>query len=365
MRRAALCLFELNWLRPPHPTLRERPEGHPGEEGYRSRTLYLIDYSTSDYQAMKLSIEKHDRFNKLLLFIIAFAVAIGIRFWPGGYDALHFYLRSPFPGTTAPGWVYLLTYPLSRLGWPLSWQILTFLNVWSVGILAQMYQSNRPWWNVFLSLPFLWTIWLGQIEFFPIFGLIIFLLVYRKRLPFSFLGISWLALLTKPQVGLGILIYQVYWLLHQDRPLYILAEVLFGAISISIFSIILWPQWPKYWVDTLVEFRATWWNASIWPYGLLTLPFSLYIFPRVGPTARLRFIAAQTLLVSPYFALYHCTMLIALSNDWPTILLSWLPLLIGYGVPHQWMKWGWILPLWVWARELINVYMAWKLDTKK
>jgi len=290
------------------------------------------------------------------LFILALSISIATRFWPGGYDALHFYLRAPFPETTAPGWVYLVTYPASWLGWPLGWQIITFLNVWIIGTLALIFDKQR-WWVIFLAPPLWWTIWLGQIEFWPASGYLIFLLVKQGYLSPTWLGMSWIAVLTKPQVGLGLLGYQWYWWYRQKRKKFLkrasLLKALLFAVGIVFVSITLWPQWPLYWLQTLRTFQATWWNASIWPYGLLTLPFTIYIFPRLREDARIRVVATTSLLISPYFALYHCSTLLAFARDWVTIFFSWLPLILGKGVPEQWMQWGWILPLWVWSRDVL------------
>ncbi len=279
---------------------------------------------------------------------LALGYGIAVRYLPGGYDAWTFYLRAPFPGTTAPGWVYLFTYPLAQLGWPLGWQGLVFLSVLAAGGAAWRL-GNRYWWGVLVSAPFFWDVWLGQIELLPIVGMWLTAEICLGRLSPAWLGLSWLALLAKPQVGLGALVVQALCWFQGHRPgwpsLGRAALLFSGGVGLSL---VLWPWWPPQWLATLRTFQATWWNAALWPWGaLLWLP-SLYLAWRADLKRRLRLLLSASLLGSPYFALYHATTLLTVVEDWPTVLFSWLIIPLGMGLPGPWMRWGWLLPLWVW-----------------
>ncbi|RMH32748.1 MAG: hypothetical protein D6694_15820 [Gammaproteobacteria bacterium] len=288
---------------------------------------------------------------------VALGYGLSVRYLPGGYDAFVFYIKAPFSGTTAPGWVYLCTYPLSLLEWPFGWQILTFVSVIVVGITG-MLSGNKRWWGALVSAPLLWDIWLGQIEIIPLTGYLLTLLVITDRIRPMWLGLSWLALLTKPQVGLGAIVLQIiWWWVINPRKWKELLCAMGIFIGIVTLSILLWPKWVSDWLHVMRTFHATWWNAAIWPYGLLAWPVSIFIATRkvTKPRMQLRTLAASSLLGSPYFALYHCTTLLAFTEDKFSFLLSWLIILVGKGIPNHWMGWGWLLPVWVLITDIMNV----------
>ncbi len=282
---------------------------------------------------------------------IALGSAIAVSYLPGGYDAFVFYLKYPDLDTTAPYWVYLLTYPISLLGWPLGWQVLSFLSVLAVGAAALVW-GNQRWWIAMLSAPMVWNIWLGQIEIFPALGLLLAGLVIKKKLHPAWLGIAWLALATKPQVGLGLILFFTWWM-AKDHGLKVLLPAGAAAAVILGITMILWPGWPYTWLATMRTFEPTWWNASIWPYGLVAWPLAILARPR-DPVRRLRLFAAASLLGSPYFAMYHCLTLLALCQNPLYLLISWLVPLLGAVVPGGWMIWGWVLPISVFAIELAS-----------
>ena len=67
-------------------------------------------------------------------------------------------------------------------------------------------------------------------------------------------------------------------------------------------------------------------------------------------------VAAATLLASPYFALYHCTMMLTFSSKPYDLLLSWLPVFIGLLFFEQWAGLGWMLPALILATDIIDLY---------
>lgn len=280
--------------------------------------------------------------------VIGFGLAV--QFWPGGYDGLEFYLKAPGPNMTAPAWVYLLTWPLSWLGWPLSWQVLTMATVLVVALVASR-SGNRWWWAPVISLPLLWNIWLAQIEVLPVAGVLVAYLMSRWKLHPAWLGVAWLLLMVKPQVGAGLALLFAWWA-WRERGLRSLWPAGCVVVAVVAATVWLWPAWIGNWLSTMGTFEATWWNAAIWPYGLLAWPVAL-MPGKIGRERRMRMVAAATLLGSPYFALYHATMLVALAASPLLAAASWLPLVAGSILGVGWMQWGWWLPALSLARDVI------------
>jgi hypothetical protein len=280
----------------------------------------------------------------------ALGFGLAVQFWPGGYDGLEFYMKAPMPNTTAPAWVYLLTWPLSWLGWPLSWQVLTAVTVLIVALVA-MRSGARYWWAPLISLPLLWNVWLAQIEVLPVAGALLGMLVSRRKLHPAWLGVAWLLLAVKPQVGAGLALLFAWWI-WRERGLRSLWPACCIVVAVVAVTILLWPAWIGNWLSVMRAFRATWWSASVWPYGLLAWPLAL-MPGKISQERRMRMVAAATLLGSPYFALYHATTLVALAASPLLAVASWLPLVVGGVLGVEWMQWGWWLPALSLARDVI------------
>lgn len=298
----------------------------------------------------------HRPFASLVGLALGFSIAVG--YLPGGYDAFTFYLRAPAVDTTAPAWVYLLTYPLSFLGWPLGWQVLTLLTVLAAGAAALLW-GNWRWWIVLVTPPLLWNLWLGQIELFSLLGLILTRLILDRKIHPVWLGVSWLFLLAKPQVGLGVLVLQGLWL-GQDRA-HGKRAFLYGLglfVALIALTVALWPSWILNWVTTMRTFTPTWWNAAVWPYGVVAWPIAIWASVQATPLQKVRLFSAASLLGSPYFALYHCLLLLSVTDNRLAGLISWMILLIGWSRPEQWMPWGWLLPTGILVMDVTHQWLA-------
>lgn len=188
-------------------------------------------------------------------YIVLIAVAIGFfvatGFLPGGYDAYRHYLNADYTDTVVPAWLFLGTIPFSWLGQPLNWQAFTFVTILATGICAAVW-GNRRWWVVVFSAPMIWNVWLGQIEVFSIFGLILGGLVLQKRVHPAWLGIAWLALTTKPQVGLGPLLLIAWWVWREQGWKALLWSVPVVSIAIAA-TFLVWPDWPLRWIINYQE----------------------------------------------------------------------------------------------------------------
>jgi hypothetical protein len=203
----------------------------------------------------------------------------------------------------------------------------------------------------------IWNIWLGQIEFIPVIGLIITGLVVNKKIDIAWLGLSWLTLITKPHIGIGILVFQLIWLINNKISIKELIKPSAVSITILIITIISWPNWISDWINTFRTFRPNeeWWDASIWPYGLLIWPIALYFSRSESNKRKTRLLSAASLLGSPYFALYHSTTLLTITDSFVPFITSWLIIIIGKGVPHVWSKWSWIIPFCILIIDILDV----------
>jgi hypothetical protein len=278
-------------------------------------------------------------------------------FLPGGYDALRFYLHAPTAETTAPAWVYLLTYPLGLFPWPWGWAILTTVSVYLAGLrLSSVFPASgggKWWWVAVFGAPLVWNIWLGQIEVFPVAGLLLSGLVWKRRLHPLWLGLAWLGLLTKPQVGAGLLLIISAWVWQEQGKKAIFWAGL-SAMGVILLTLALWPGWLFRWVAAVRALQPGWWNAALWPYGLAALPLA-FLPLAMPPERRLRMVGAATLLSSPYFALYHCLTLTTLADTPLALAFSWLPVILGATLGGEWMKWGWLLPVSMLIMDVLGI----------
>jgi hypothetical protein len=321
----------------------------------RLRKIYVV--LNNPKKTELLQVNKYYLRNQVIIItVISIAFGFAVTFWSGGYDAVNFYFRKPFSNTTAPAWVYLVTYPISLIRWPYSWQLLTFLSIFLSGITSIVWDNTR-WWVAIFSSCMVWNIWLGQIEIFSIIGILVSGLVLRKLLHPYWLGISWIALLTKPQVGFGVVLLEIFWIFSDDN---LNCKHFIGSVFVSfvtfLISLYFYPSWIFDWLMTIGQFNATWWNASIWPFGLIVWPFVIYYSRGVDRNRQIRMFAAASLLSSPYFALYHCVMLLVLSKEKTALLLTWLLIIIGNIFMFPWMKWGWILPSYLLVLDFVQLH---------
>lgn len=274
---------------------------------------------------------------------------------PGGYDAGNYYLLDWGPRATAPGWVFLITQPVGRLPWPLDWLLLTAATVLAVRFATQVWGVQR-WWVTMFSMPMLWNLWLGQIELFSIVGAALALLVLQKRLRAEWFGLALLALATKPQTGAGMLLLFCWWLWREQGVKPLLRGALVAG-AVVLVTLLLWPGWPGYWLESLRRLNpgSLYFSATIFPFGLAALPVALLPLP-MERRRRVRMMAAATLLASPYFANYHISTLLTLHDHPAALLVSWLALLPLFAA-EDWMKFSWIVPL---LLLLADAALAWR-----
>lgn len=293
--------------------------------------------------------------SQVLVFALALGLSIAAGFLPGGYDAYYFFFRPPPENSLLPAWLYLVSIPLSWLGWPLSWQVLVFTTVLATALGAAVW-GNRRWWIAVLSAAMLWNIWLGQIEVVAVAGLIAGGLVLQKKAHPAWLGAAWLAFATKPQVGLGPLLLITWWV-WRDQGWKALLWGLAAALPVVAVTFALWPNWLARWIGNVLSAEHTPnWVAAVWPYGLVGIPLAL-IPQGITRVKRLRMVVAATLLASPYFGLYHTVALLALTPSPLALGLSWLLVFPANLLSRDWMTWGWILPAAVLGVDFVRCYL--------
>ncbi len=280
--------------------------------------------------------------------LVAFFVVTS--FWQAGFDASLYYLRYPPADATTPAWVYLITYPLSRIGWPLSWQVLATVTILVISVVYAL-RGNRRWWLVVASTPVLYNAWWGQIEIFSVLGVILGLLVLQKKVHPVMLGVVWLCLAIKPQTNYGILLLLTYWA-WRDLGFKALIPGLTLALCIVALTFIIWPAWLQRLLSVYGNVHLGLSNASLWPYGLLAWLFALIPVQMKGER-RLRLVASASLLGSPYFTLHHCVTLLVFTDYPAALLLSWIPAIMIV-VTRDWAQYAWIIPLGIMVIDLSN-----------
>lgn len=290
----------------------------------------------------------------LLGVTLAFFIVAGI--WPGGFDASQYYLRYLPENATVPAWIYLITYPISLVGWPMSWQILVVLTVLTASLVYAM-RGNQNWWLVIASSAFIYNAWWGQIEIFSIIGLALCMLVLGKKISPFWLGIAWLLMVIKPQVNYGLIILFIWWIWrNQGIKVLVLASISF--LLVILITFLLFPGWLGRLINTLLTLQSGDANAAVWPWGLGAWLIAL-IPLKVKSDIRMRMVAASTLLGSPYFTLHHCTSLLVLTDHPYGLMLSWLPIIMITST-RDWARYAWIIPVGILAIDLLRVAVKFK-----
>jgi hypothetical protein len=285
---------------------------------------------------------------------VILAYFITVMIWPGGFDAQLYYLRWPPPTATTPYWVYLLTYPLSLLGWPLSWQVLVALTA-TAAVLIYSLRGNRRWWIVLFCSPLIFNNWWGQVEICTIIGIAVGLSLLNKKIPGVWIAAVWLLLGIKIQTNYGLILLFSFWFWRQ-RGLKAFVPGMLASAAIVGLTLLIWPHWPSRLVSVYKSTTFGFANASLWPFGNLAwLPAILPI--RMSAEKRLRLTAAASLLGTPYFTLHHCMGLMVLSDYIWQFPLSWLPMIMIFQT-RDWSMYAWIIPLVILVYECAGIWRS-------
>jgi hypothetical protein len=274
---------------------------------------------------------------------------------PGGYDGWLYYFNPWRDTTTAPAWVHLLLAPITLLPpYPAPFRWIVLVVVTALTVRAGVMLFGKRWIWVVFSVPFWWTVWLGQIEFIAILSVILGWLVIEKKAHPLWMGFAIIGLLTKIQVGGGIAVLFTLWMIQ----LYGWKSFLWAGVSMAGvlgMTLLMYPNWIALWLDSLrvLSPSGRFFDSSIFPIGVLAWGGALIpiAMPKI---TRLRLVASATLLGSPYFATYHCLTLLTISSRPQYWAVSWLTVVPMVLFNNQ--RFGWIIPVAVMVGELWEIW---------
>src|SRR4030042_1499777 len=178
--------------------------------------------------------------------------------------------------------------PLSRIGWPQSWQVLATATILVASVFYAM-RGNRRWWIVVASSPMLYNAWWGQIEIFSLLGLALGLVTLQKCihvppetlrvlksrplgfLPTAWLGVAFLALAIKIQTNYGLILLLAWWTWRELGWRALITPSLVCA-GVFVLTLIIWPGWVSQLFSIYGQTEFGFANATLWPYGLIAWP---------------------------------------------------------------------------------------------
>jgi hypothetical protein len=217
---------------------------------------------------------------------------------------------------------------------------------------ALLYFAVRVWkgrhWMMFLSFPFAWTLFYGQIDGIVVGGLALAGWALERE-DYLLLGAGLTLASIKPQVGLPLGLAMWWWSNNRWKPLLIPVLVL-GV------SFLQWGFWIPAWFAALFstsDLVSLSRNLSLWtlagPWILLVwIPIAFLPVPR---PRKLAAIAAGTMLSMPYFPLSSAVLFLGMSVPWPFFAAVQLPAFTSLFGSYEVYDWLRLLPpaLLVWA----------------
>lgn len=235
------------------------------------------------------------RYKSIIIWLSVFILfyVIGL-FIPKGFDWNAYFSQ----GVLHPIWTPWTYWILKVLNWPL----VVAITLWSV-VFRTYHYSKSPWPMLLavISLPTLWSTFIGSLDGLVLFGIII--------LPW---GIP-LALL-KPQISIFALLAKKWSFI---------AGLIFGIISLIIwglwplrFLLVLQPEWKVEWTQ----------DISLFPWGLL-IALPLMWFSRGDEDL----LMAAGSFATPHLFPYHFYLIMPalgrMTNLWMAVawILSWTP----------------------------------------
>jgi hypothetical protein len=249
-------------------------------------------------------------YSLLVEFGIVLGLALGMGLLPSGFDWVFWFVpvtRGELPlysqsGFWNPPWTLWLLVPLVALPERVGLIVINLLSGLMV-IISIRIMDGEDTWSSLLSLPFLWLLWLGQIDTLSLIGIAVGYAATRRK-DTLLMAISLSLLSIKPQIGLIVALY----FLIKSR----LWKSLLVITSLFVFSLCLYGAWPlKLWsvkpgLDIVKQ------NVSLWPYiGPLALPIYLLCFiPQRNMLRKVGVLLASNALAFPYMRPYSLFVLV-------------------------------------------------------
>jgi hypothetical protein len=282
--------------------------------------------------------------------VVVWALA---RWLPAAYD-WHMFFRpavlgwlqgeSPYAievGFPNPPWLLLGLLPFALPPEPVGRALLVIFTI-TVFVLALQPIRRRRLASLLtlLSFPFLTSLWNGQMEAFPMFGVIVGYWAAQTRRPWAF-SLGLLLMATKPQET-GLVILLMLWSARRwhwkewARMMALPAIAL--ILSLAVFRLdwlrILYAtgdEMPRTWVNISWVWRVIaplWlWLALAYSMGVVALALVLTLRrPLSRYTVALMVVAS--VLASPYVATHHLVLPMALAWPWLLDRKPWLAALV-------------------------------------
>jgi len=257
--------------------------------------------------------------------LVGFVYLRGAPDWEVAYlpATLGDYVTAPLVAN--PPYILFLFYPLSILPPRIGGVILALINLVCLFAASRITGANK--WLLLLSFPALIVTTFGQIDGLVALGAVIGSVAVRKNSGLL-LGLAFLLLGLKPQVGCVLVIVYLVWMLSEGHCLDagIATGVCVGVVGLSFLAFGFWlPDWINKIVVSIItggdEFTS--FEIGLFPFGLVALAGSL-CFAREDVPA----ILTGTLLASPYAGYYSLVSALAFPLPWFVYCLTWLPVFL-------------------------------------
>ena len=293
---------------------------------------------------MKESKRAGEMVRWLVLIAAGALAAWAMAYWlPAAYDWHMFFRpavlgwlqgRSPYAvevGFPNPPWMLLCLLPFALPPEPVGRALLVIFTV-TVFVMALRSVRRRRLASVLtlLSFPFLISFWNGQMEAFPMLGVVIGYWAIQKRRP-GWLSVGLLLMAIKPQET-ALVILVMLWAVRRWHWKEWARTVALPAIAL-IFSLVVFRlDWLRILLVTGDAMPQTWVNISwvwrvvapVWPwlamvYSLSVVALALALtLPRPLTRYTVAVVVVATVLASPYVASHH--LVLALVLAWPWLL---------------------------------------------
>ena len=275
------------------------------------------------------------RWQQVSLLVLVLAYFIAFTILPSGFDIPWYYLPALAGDKPMyyPYWAYWLTFPLALLPFKLNYLALIAIILIATPLIVRHTKGNP--YLLFLSFPFIWVLWYGQIESLVAMGFAFMWHGWQKRAPFI-LGLGLFFTSLKPHImgpaAMLVLFYLDSWRLRL-KSLWLVGPVL-------LLSFIRWGWgWPIEWLNTISSpvFRDAYSNGSLWvwfgPWALILWVPALIV--PMHREARVMLALTTALLTMPYVPPYSQLTLYFFPMPvwtWFAGQLPWAQLIVGDSV---------------------------------
>lgn len=275
---------------------------------------------------------------------------------PSGFDFTYYYLPAlagdkPF---FYPYYVKWFIEPIRWLAFPYNYWVWNL--VLPLAFITGLRLSKGNPWQFFLSFPFVWVMWYGQLEGYIALGILLCWWASQRGSLF-YLGIGITLAMFKPHIGAPVVLLVWLWLpgwRARLRSLWLLGPLV--LLSLAIFGV----GWPAAWLNTVLspQFTEAYHNSSLYPHlgwaaMLLWLPA---ILAPLEKQARFQVVLATTLLTMPYLPPYNHLVLYFWPMPWWQWLLGQVPWLSMYSDAAYQINF--LLPLAILARAYYQAFRA-------